>query len=348
MRESAVGVYRRLGVARVGRSAIGGMLGFWFAVVQGCETLPVPAERADTSGGGAAGPDVRSQGATRTEMAGLQVFPPDNPWNQDISQAPVHPNSANYLASIGLERGLHPDFGTVWQGAPIGIPYVLVRGEQPKVPVSFYYDDESDPGPYPIPPDAPIEGGPDSAGDRHIIVVDVDNRLLYELFDAHPFGAGWTAGSGAIFDLTSNALRPAGWTSADAAGLPIFPGLARYDEIVEQGELRHALRFTVSQTQRAYISPARHFASSSTDPNRPPMGLRVRLKADYDVSPFPPVVQVILRGLKKFGMIVADNGSNWYISGAPDPRWNDDDLGTIRAVRGRDFEVVYTGDAVTE
>jgi hypothetical protein len=281
-------------------------------------------------------------------MAGLQVFPPDNPWNQDISQAPVHPNSANYLASIGLERGLHPDFGTVWQGAPIGIPYVLVRGEQPKVPVSFYYDDESDPGPYPIPPDAPIEGGPDSAGDRHIIVVDVDNRLLYELFDAHPFGAGWTAGSGAIFDLTSNALRPAGWTSADAAGLPIFPGLARYDEIVEQGELRHALRFTVSQTQRAYISPARHFASSSTDPNRPPMGLRVRLKADYDVSPFPPVVQVILRGLKKFGMIVADNGSNWYISGAPDPRWNDDDLGTIRAVRGRDFEVVYTGDAVTE
>ncbi|HKQ48752.1 MAG TPA: hypothetical protein VJZ71_11840 [Phycisphaerae bacterium] len=280
-------------------------------------------------------------------LSSLQIFPDDNPWNQDISALPVHPNSANYLASMGLNTGLHPDFGTVWDGAPIGIPYVVVGGDQPRVPVSFDYANQSDPGPYPIPPDAPIEGGADSDGDRHIIVIDRDNRLLYELFYAYPSAGGWTAGSGAIFDLTSNALRPAGWTSADAAGLPIFPGLARYDEIVEEGELHHALRFTVAHTQRAYISPARHFASSSTDANRPPMGLRVRLKADFDVSQFPTTVQVILRGLKRYGMFVADNGSNWYITGAPDSRWNDEELSTLGDVKGHDFEVVYTGDPVT-
>lgn len=283
-----------------------------------------------------------------TNAGALQIFPADNPWNQDISSLPVHPNSDNYLASIGLDTGLHPDFGTEWEGAPIGIPFVFVSGDQAEVPVTFEYADESDPGPYPIPPDAPIEGGADSDGDRHVIVIDVDNRLLYELFYARPTTSGWTAGSGAVFDLTSNALRPAGWTSADAAGLPIFPGLARYDEIVERGELNHALRFTVAHTQRAYIAPARHFASSSTNPNLPPMGLRVRLKADFDVTPFPASVQVILRGLKRHGMIVADNGSNWYISGAPDPRWNDDELATLRQVRGRDFEVVQTGELVTE
>jgi len=316
-------------------------------ILVGCSTpsLPagVPVQPGDLSTGGTSG---AMQDGPPPSLGALQIFPADNAWNQDVSALPVHPNSANYLASIGLDRGLHPDFGTVWDGAPIGIPYVVVHGDQPRVPVSFYYDDESDPGPYPIPPDAPIEGGADSDGDRHILVIDADHRMLYELFDAHPSGAGWTAGSGAIFDLTSNALRPAGWTSADAAGLPIFPGLARYDEIVEQGELRHALRFTVSQSQRAYISPARHFASSSTDPNRPPMGLRVRLNASFDETPFPPCVRVILRGLKRYGMIVADNGSNWYVSGAPDPRWNDDELGTLRNVKGRDFEVVYTGELV--
>lgn len=282
---------------------------------------------------------------TPPTLASLQVFPPDNPWNQDISTLPVHPNSDAYLRSIGLDTGLHPDFGTVWEGAPIGIPFTTVRGDQPMVPVSFYYADESDPGPYPIPPDAPVEGGVDSDGDRHVLVVDLDNRMLYEMFDARRRSdGGWDAGSGAVFDLTSNALRPDGWTSADAAGLPIFAGLVRYDEVVERGEVTHAVRFTVSRTQRAYIPPATHFASSSDDPDLPPMGLRVRLRADYDLSDFSPNVQTILRGLQRYGMYVADNGSNWYITGAHDPRWNDDELHELSRVKGRDFEVVYTGE----
>lgn len=283
-----------------------------------------------------------------TQIGALEIFPPDNPWNQDISVLPVHSNSANFINSIGANTGLHPDFGTVWEGAPIGIPYVVINGDVPSVPVQFYYDDESDPGPYPIPGNVPIEGGANSSGDRHIIVVDAAHRMLYELYDAYPAAGGWTAGSGAIYPLTSNALRPAGWTSADAAGLPIFPGLARYEEIVEQGELQHALRFTVSQTQRAYISPARHYASESADPDRPPMGLRLRLKADFDETPFPACVQVILRGLKRYGMMVADNGSNWYISGSPDSRWSDDELHSLGNVKGNDFEVVYTGDATRQ
>jgi hypothetical protein len=275
----------------------------------------------------------------------LQVFPPDNPWNQDVSQFPVHPNSDDYIARMGADIGLHPDFGTVWQGKPNGIPYVVVGGDQPKVPIEFHYADESDPGPYPIPPDAPIEAG----SDRHIIVVDVDNKKLYEVFDAEmtPDGSGWTAGSGAIFDLTSNTLRPAGWTSADAAGLPIFPGLVRYDEVAT-GEITHALRFTASLTQKAYIPPATHHAGASNDPTLPPMGLRLRLRADVDVSPFPAEVQVILRALKTYGMFVADNGGPWFISGAPDMRWDDDALHTIGLVKGSDFEVVYTGDPVSD
>jgi hypothetical protein len=305
----------------------------------------------DTSDGGT--PDNGGTDAVVGEspsLAGLQIFPPGNPWNQDISGLRAHPKSAIYLRSIGLTTGLHPDFGTVWEGRPIGIPYCLVHGDQPKVPVDFYYPDESDPGPYPIPPDAPIEGGASADGDRHILVIDVDNRLLYEVYDAHPSASGhrWSCGSGAIFDLTSNALRPAGWTSADAAGLPIFPGLVRYDEVFDRGEITHALRFTVSRTQRAYIPPATHFASDNTDENLPPMGLRVRLRADFDVSPFPTEVQVVLRALKKYGMFIADNGANWYISGAPDARWNDEALSTIRQVKGSDFEVVYTGEPVTE
>jgi len=251
---------------------------------------------------------------------------------------------------MGLDTGLHPDFGTVWKGKPIGIPYVVVDGNQPTVPVEFLYADESDPGPYPIPADAPIEGGPNADGDRHILSVDVDNNKLYELFNAYPKddGQGWRAGSGAVFDLTSNDLRPAGWTSADAAGLPILPGLARYDEVVGRGEITHALRFTVRQTQRAYIPPATHFASSSTDPTHPPMGLRVRLRADFDVSSFPAEVQVILNALKKYGMLLADNGADWFVSGAPDARWDDEALSTLGQVKGRDFEVVYTGEAVTQ
>jgi hypothetical protein len=275
-------------------------------------------------------------------LGGARFFPSDNPWNQDVSAIPVDPNSAALIASIGLDRGLHADFGTVYDGAPNGIPYTVVDGSQLKVPVSFEYADESDPGPYPVPPDAPIEGGPQSTGDRHVLVVDRDAGLLYELFAAYPDGSGtsWHAGSGAIFDLNANDLRPDGWTSADAAGLPILPGLVRYDEVVEQGAIQHALRFTTRRTRRAYVAPARHFASRATDANVPPMGMRVRLRSSFDIGPFPASVQVILTALKTYGMFVADNGSDWFISGAPDPRWSDDELSTIRQVTGRNFEVV--------
>ena len=213
------------------------------------------------------------------------------------------------------------------------------------MPVTFEYDDESDPGPYPIPPNAPIEGGAGATGDRHVLVVDVDNWRLYELFDARPVGGGasWTAGSGAVFDLYSIALRPGGWTSADAAGLPIFPGLVRYDEAVTRGVIAHALRFTCPVTRRAYVDPARHFASSRTDPNLPPMGMRVRLKASVDISGFPPEVRVILTALKTYGMLLADNGGAFFVSGAPDPRWNDANIDTMKRLRGSDFEVVEMG-----
>ncbi len=285
------------------------------------------------------------QAGTSENLAALQVFPADNPWNQDISSAPTHSNSAAYLDSIGLDTGLHPDFGTVWQGAPIGIPYNVVDSSTPRRAVTFDYADESDAGPYPIPDDVQIEGGANSDGDRHVLLVDVGAKRLYELFYAFPQDDGsWTAGSGAIFDLTSNRLRPDGWTSADAAGLPIFPGLVRYDEVAA-GEIKHALRFTVRHTQRAYIAPATHFASSSTDTSLPPMGLRVRLRADFDVSGFSAPVQVILRAMQRYGMIVADNGSDWYVSGAPDSRWDDEQLSELSRVKGRDFEVVYTGEA---
>jgi hypothetical protein len=285
---------------------------------------------------------IATAAQTQEPLAGIQFFPSDNPWNQDISSAPIDPNSAALIASIGLDRGLHPDFGTVYEGAPNGIPFVVVDGNQPKVAVSFEYADESDPGPYPIPPDAPIEGGPASTGDRHVLIVDRDAGLLYELFAAYPDNGGtsWHAGSGAIFDLNSNELRPTGWTSADAAGLPILPGLVRYDEVVGQGAISHALRFTTRRTRRAYVPPARHFASRMTDKNLPPMGMRVRLRGSFDVGPFPASVQVILNALKTYGMFVADNGSDWFISGAPDPRWNDDELSSIRRVLGREFEVV--------
>lgn len=281
-------------------------------------------------------------------LNGKRPFPDNNPWNQDISSRPVDPNSEALIASIGANDSLHADFGTFWEGGPIGIPYVVVSGSQTKSSVEFEYGDESDAGPYPIPNDPPIEGGPDSDGDRHIIMVDRDNWMLYELYASRRINGAWNAGSGAIFDLSSNALRPAGWTSADAAGLPIFPGLVRYDEVVERREINHALRFTVSRSRRAYVHPARHFASSSTDPSLPPMGMRVRLKASVDISGYTESVQVILRALKKYGMMVADNGSDWYISGAHDPRWNDDELSEISSLRGRDFEVVQMGEVVTD
>ena len=258
------------------------------------------------------------------------------------------------MASIGADEPVHPDFGSgLWAGGPIGIPYTTAGVETPAVPVSFYYADESDPGPYPIPVDPPIEGGPDGEGDRHIIMVDMDNCMLYELFDAWPPGRGnnprddrWYAGSGAIFDMTSNTLRPDYWSSADAAGLPIFPGLVRYAEAVGHGQINHALRFTLSRTQRGFIHPATHFASTITDADVPPMGLRLRLKAGYDIGTFSSEVQVILQALKTYGMIVADNGGDMFISGAPNPNWNDANLHEIKRVTASSFEVVFTGEII--
>jgi len=255
---------------------------------------------------------------------------------------PVDANSAAYVATIGASANVHADFGSgLWDGGPIGIPYVIVPGTQPRVPVTFDYDDESDPGPYPIPPDAPIEGGAESDGDRHVLVVDRAACVLYELYYAFPVdgGVAWTAGSGAIYDLSSHALRPQTWTSADAAGLPILPGLVRYEEVAA-GEIRHALRFTVPETRRTYVWPARHYASDLTGTQYPPMGQRFRLKADFDISGFSPNVQVILRTLKKYGMMLADNGSSWYISGMPDERWDNDELHELHQVTGAVFEAV--------
>lgn len=280
-------------------------------------------------------------------LRGYRPFPDDNPWNTPIDKLPVDANSQTFIKSIGMGKPLHPDFGAPYQGMPSGIPYIVVAGTQSKVTLSFEYAGESDPGPYPIPLDAPIEGGLQADGDRHVLVLDRDNEKLYEVFSAFPAGNVWRAGSGAIFDLKSNKLRPAGWTSADAAGLPIFPSLVRYDEVMEQKEIRHALRFTVKKSQRGYVSPATHFASKSKSPSLPPMGMRVRLKADYDISKFPEPAQVILRCLKTYGMILADNGSDWFISGAPDNRWNDEALGTIKRVKGSDLEVVQMGPITT-
>jgi hypothetical protein len=280
-------------------------------------------------------------GGTAVEELSCQLFPTDNIWNTPVDTLPVDANSNLYINTIGADGNVHADFGSgLWDGGPIGIPYTTVPGNQPKVDVSFDYDDESDPGPYPIPEDATIEGGDNSDGDRHVLVVDRDNCILYELYDAHPQKDGsWTAGSGAIFDLNSHELREAGWTSADAAGLPILPGLVRYEEVAA-GEINHALRFTVPQTRKEYIWPARHYASSLTGTKYPPMGQRFRLKAGFDTSGFSPEVQVILRALKKYGMILADNGSSWYISGVPNERWDNDTLRELHDVKGSNFEAV--------
>jgi hypothetical protein len=287
-------------------------------------------------------PTPISTGAPAEPMIdNCQVFPSDNPWNTDISNYPVDPNSANYLASMNAATtNLHPDFGS---NPTYGIPYMTVPGSQTKVPITFtLYGDQSDPGPYPIPSNAPIEGGANSTGDRHVIVIDRDNCILYEMYDSYYVGPGWDAGSGAIFHFNSDALRPDGWTSADAAGLPIFAGLVRYYE-VQQGVINHALRFTVHQTQEGYIHPATHWASDSTNPNLPPMGLRVRLKASYDISHFTGESKVVLVALKKYGMFVADNGSDWYISGETNTNWNDNDLDQLKTVPASAFEVVETG-----
>lgn len=315
------------------------VLGFGILLVglYGCREARTNAAPPAASGTPALGANA--------SLGGKRPFPADNPWNQPIDRLPVDPHSDRLISNIGKDRPLHPDFGANWKGTPFGIPYVVVAGNTPRVSVSFQYADESDPGPYPIPPNAPIEGGPNADGDRHIVVIDRDHWKLYELFSAYPEGRGYRAGSGAVFDLNTNAQRPADWTSADAAGLPIFPGLVRYDEVVEQRAIKHALRFTVRRTRRSYLPPARHYASRSDDPTLPPMGMRVRLRADYDLSQFPTSAQVILKALKMYGMILADNGNDWFLSGAPDPRWNDAELATLKRIRGADLEVVRTPDA---
>lgn len=280
-------------------------------------------------------------------LAGCQVFPADNPWNTDISGYDVHPNSNSFIDSIDYAGGndnhyLHADFGSY---LGYGLPYTIVASTQPSVPITFNpsgYEDESDPGPMPIPPDAPVEAG----GDRHVLVLEKDNCILYELYNAQYIGPGWQVWSSAKWNLNTNALRPLGWTSADAAGLPILPGLVRYGEVAA-GQIKHALRFTVERSQRGFILPATHFASDSSDPDLPPMGLRLRLKASYDISGFYGHAKVILEALKKYGMIVADNGTSWYISGASDARFDDEDLDQLKTVPGSAFEAVYTGEIIT-
>jgi hypothetical protein len=291
-----------------------------------------------------------------------EILPPDNPWNQRVDRLAVAKDSARLIASIGLGSVVHPDFGTVYDGAPNGIPFTVVSNRTRRVPVHFQYADESDRGPYPIPRNAPIEGGPSASGDRHVIVIDRETCTDYELYAAYPHGGGasWTAGSGAIFNLRSDHLRPAGWTSADAAGLPIFPGLARYDEVA-RGLIDHALRFTAPCTAPRFVYPARHEASTCSPCARhpasldrtahessgchgfyPPMGMRVRLKASVNISRLPYQARVVAQALKTYGLILADNGSPWYISGAPSPKWNDDALHELDQLTGRDFEVVDT------
>jgi hypothetical protein len=278
---------------------------------------------------------------TLPKVGDCAIFPADNPWNTDISGYPVHPNSAAYIASIGAAAALHPDFG---EDPTYGIPYDVVSASQPKVTITFdAYGDESDAGPYPIPANAKVEYG----SDHHVLVVDSAACELYELYDARKdtAGSGWTAESGAVFDLRSNTLRQDHWTSADAAGLPIFPGLVRYDEVAA-GAINHAIRFTASKTQRAFIHPATHFASSSTDAGLPPMGLRLRLKADYDISGFDGQARVILEAMKKYGLILADNGGNWFFQGEKGAAWDDDDLNRLKTVPGSAFEAVDTGPLI--
>lgn len=278
-------------------------------------------------------------------VGGCAVFPGSNAWNTPVSDLPLRPDSAAIVSRIQSVGGdfLHPDFGS---DPTYGIPYTVVPADQPLVPITYTaYGDESDPGPFPIPPDAPVEGGARSSGDRHVLVVQEGSCQLFELYVARRSGSGWAADSGARWNLVTGDLRPLGWTSADAAGLPILPGLVRYDEVAA-GAVRHAIRVTFAQTRRAYVLPATHVASSRTDVDLPPMGLRLRLRADYDLSGVTGQARVIAEAMKTFGLIVADNGSNWFFQGGSDPRWDDDDLGQLKAIPGTAFEVVDTGPVV--
>ena len=279
--------------------------------------------------------------APSSPPAACAIFPSTNVWNRPVSSLPVRADSASLISAIGLSTGLHPDFSNA---GGYGIPVNIVGPTTPRYPVSFYYPDESDPGPYPIPASPKIEGG----SDRHLLSWDTSACYLYEIFDAAWNGSAWRGGSGASWDLRSNALRPAGWTSADAAGLPILPGLVRYDEVAA-GVIAHAIRFTAPYTARSYIYPARHQAGCTTSSRcTPPMGLRVRLKASVDISRFSAANRVILTALKSYGMLLADNGSPWYITGVPDTRWSDDDLHLLGGITGADFEAVDTTGFVNE
>ncbi len=361
------------------RAALTAISALWLAACGGgSESAPAPASGAGPAPGPPPGPSpgppppgapvppppgaanyANFSGAALgigAALNGAIPFPADNPWNTDISAAPVDPNSAALIASIGATTGLHADFGAgLYQGAPIGIPYVVVAGNQARVALHWTaYGSESDPGPYPVPDNAPVEGGNAGTGDRHVLVIDRDNNRLYELYRAFLNGNGsWNADCGAVFHLDSNLVRPgaqSGWTSADAAGLPIFPGLARYEEAaLGPGGVLHALRFTVQSSRRAYVPPASHFASNNTSPNLAPMGMRVRLKAAYVIpASFSAESRALLTAMKRFGMIMADNGSNWFVSGAPDSRWNNGALSReFGQVRGSDFEVVQMRGLVT-
>ncbi len=331
-------------------------------VARAIAALTGPVVLAALVGCGASDPPVSVTEATPTIEASASstpsgpaqppactIFPADNVWHADISALPTHDRSTAWVQSIGTDRTVHPDFGSgLWEGAPFGIPITAISSAQPGVDVSFEYADESDDGPYPIPDDVRIEGGPDATGDRHVILLDTDACVAYELYAAYPRGDGtWRAGSGAIFDLRSNDLRPAGWTSADAAGLPIVAGLVRYEEAAA-GSIDHAIRFTAPRTRDAYVWPARHAASRSSDAALPPMGARFRLKASVDTSGFPPQAKAIAEALKRYGMILADNGSSWYLTGTEDERWDNDALRALKGLRGSDFEAVDTSSLMVE
>ncbi len=303
-----------------------------FVMVAGC----VPAPRA---------------GAPDATLGGCPMMPADSFWHARVDALPPNSRSAAWVTTIGATKHFHMDFGSgTWDGGPIGIPYTTVGAGQPRVPITFDYSDESDAGPYPLPYDAPVEGGQSASGDRHVLVVDSAACRLYETYDAHRGSgptAAWSAGSGAVYDLRSDALRPAGWTSADAAGLAILPGLVRYDQVAS-GHIDHAIRFTAPQTQKAYIWPARHQASSSTDANRPPMGAWFRLRADFDTSGLAHDARVIAEAMKTYGLILADNGSSWYVSGAPDERWNNDVLHQLDRIAGSDMTAVDSSSLMAD
>lgn len=309
------------------------------AAIVSCQSTPTSLSKRIVPSSPSKTPDNAAvyKANSSPTIAGCQVFPADNPWNRDISQEPIDVNTDKYIASINKGgKFLNPNFGSK---VKYGITYIIVDSTQPKVPVQFEYVDESDPDPYPIPPNPPIQVNSDS----QLVILEKDNCMLYELYNPqYTEDVGWSATAGAIFDLKSNALRPDCWTSADGAGLAILPGLVRYDEVAS-GKIQHALRFSVSQTQRAFIHPATHFASRFKNPNLPPMGLRLRLKANFDTSKYTGHARVILNALKKYGLIVAENGTSWNITGAPDRRWNDDDLNQLKQVPGSAFEVVATG-----